>query len=215
MVTYAERHKGLGSRAPRLRGEQRRTLLEEAAARLFAEHGYDATTTEQIVAAAGVSKPMLYRHFESKRDLFIKLIERRRDELAAAPLDVLTEGDGNMVQRLPQIIDAWFEHVQEHPDTCRMLLRDAMGDPEIEAVQHELRSRQRAADVALLREFAPGLPEAELQPLGEIIRSSLAGLALWWLDEHPDLPRANLVAATLRLTRGLLATVDQPHRPEP
>jgi len=58
--------------------------------------------------------------------------------------------------------------------------------------------------VALLREFAPGLPESELEPLGEIIRSSLAGLALWWLD-NPQVPRACVVAAMLRMTRGLQA----------
>ncbi|MEU7149913.1 hypothetical protein AB0B15_18035 [Streptomyces sp. NPDC045456] len=42
--------------------------------------------------------------------------------------------------------------------------------------------------MALLREYVPGLPEAELKPLGEAIRSSLYGLALWWLD-LPEKPR--------------------------
>jgi hypothetical protein len=78
--------------------------------------------------------------------------------------------------------------------------------PEIEALQRELRGQQRAADVALLREFAPQLPEAELEPLGEIVRSALTGLALWWL-EHPGTPRAVVVAAVLRTTRGVLSTV--------
>ena len=91
------------------------------------------------------------------------------------------------------------------PLTWRLLFRDTTGDPEISAVHLELQGRQRAADVALLREFAPGLPEAELEPLGEALRSSLAGLALWWLD-HPGTPRAVLVAAMLRIVRGLLLT---------
>ncbi len=192
-----------GGRA-RLPGPERRRLIEEAAARLFADRGYSATTVEDIVAEAGVSKPMLYRHFESKKALHIELLERRRDQLAAAALDSLLEGDQDAERRLPEMIDAWFAHVEEHPHTSRVLFQDATGDPDIEAVQREMRRRQRAADVALLREFAPHVPEEELEPLGEIVRSSLTGLALWWL-EHPGVPRSVVVAAMLRVTKGLLA----------
>ena len=105
------------------------------------------------------------------------------------------------------MIDAWFAHVEQHPHTSRILFQDATGDPDIQQLQRELRARQRAADVALLREFAPELPEHELEPLGEIIRSSLTGLALWWLD-NPEVPRAAPVAAVLRVATSVLASVD-------
>jgi len=72
-------------------------------------------------------------------------------------------------------------------------------------LQRELRRRQRAADVALMREVAPQLPEDELEPLGEIIRSSLTGLALWWLD-NPGVPRATVAGAMLCMTSGMLST---------
>lgn len=210
MVTSAQSTTIHRSSTPRrLSATERRVLIEDAAARLFAEHGYAATTVEDIAAAAGVSKPMLYRHFESKKELQMKLLERRRDELAAAPLDEFLRNHSDPDQRLPAMIDAWFTHVEQHPHTSRNLFQDAIGDPDIEALQRELRRRQRAADVALLRELAPQLPEAELEPLGEIIRSSLTGLALWWLD-HPHTPRAIVVAAVLRTTRGVLATVQDP-----
>jgi AcrR family transcriptional regulator len=188
----------------RLPAAQRRTLIEAAAARLFAARGYEATTVEDIVRAAGVSKPMLYRHFESKQELHMRLLERRRDELAAAPLDSFLGAQGSPGERLPAMIDAWFAHVEQHPDSSRLLFQDITSDPELRALQHELRRRQRAADVALLREFGPPLPERELEPLGEIIRSSLTGLALWWLD-NPEVPRSVAVAAIVRLIRGLLA----------
>jgi AcrR family transcriptional regulator len=190
----------------RLSAGERRALIEDAAARLFAERGYSSTTVQDIVSAAGVSKPMLYRHFESKKDLQKKLLARRRDELAAAPLDeFLRASHSPAEQRLLAMIDAWFAHVECHPHTSRNLFQDAVGDPEIEALQRELRAQQRAADVALLREFAPQLPETELEPLGEIMRSALTGLALWWLD-HPDVPRSVVVAAVLRTTQGVLLT---------
>jgi AcrR family transcriptional regulator len=195
-----------GQARRRLPAAERLTLIEDAAARLFAERGYAATTVEDIVVEAGVSKPMLYRHFESKKELQIRLLEHRRDELAAAPLDSFLQGTGALDQRLPAMIDAWFAHVEDHPYSSRVLFQDATGDADVQALQRELRGRQRAADVALLREFAPQLPESELEPLGEIVRSSLTGLALWWLD-HPEVPRSVPVAAVLRMTTGVLSTV--------
>jgi AcrR family transcriptional regulator len=191
-----------GDGAKRLKAPERRELLEAAAAELFARRGYEATTVEQICAAAGVSKPMLYRHFDSKRELARRLLERRRDELAAAPLDEFMRrpDPGSMMA----MTDSWFAHVEAHPDGCRFLFRDITGDAELAGLQQQLRHWQRSADVALLRELAPGIPEQELEPLGEAIRSSLYGVALWWLD-HPSVPRATVVDAVFRLTSGLAA----------
>ena len=96
-------------RAParrKLQAPQRRQLIEQAAARLFAQRGFQATTVAQICAAAGVSKPMLYRHFESKQELQVRLLERRRDELAAAPIARFMETDGPVEERLAAMIDA-------------------------------------------------------------------------------------------------------------
>jgi AcrR family transcriptional regulator len=156
---------------------------------------------------------MLYRHFESKRDLHMRLMECRRDELAAEPLTEFLESDGSPEERLAAMVDAWFAHVEQHPDTSRVLFKDAPGDPQIQSLQEELRDRQRAADVALLRELGPPLPEAELQPLGEIIRSALTGLALWWLD-RPEVPRSTVVAAMLRMTHGMLTSHPLPQEPQ-
>jgi AcrR family transcriptional regulator len=207
MVAHGDMQLQAGSAAlrGRLPAAERRSLIEDEAARLFAERGYSATTVDDIVAAAGVSKPMLYRHFASKKELQMKLLEHRRDELAAAPLDSFIQArDKPPAQRLAAMIDAWFAHVEEHPATSRVLFQDVTGDAEIRALQSELRGRQRAADVALLREFAPALPESELEPLGEVIRSSLTGLALWWI-ERPEVPRAVVVAAMVRMLMGMLA----------
>lgn len=60
----------------RLPAAKRREQLLDTAAKLFAVHGYAGATTSQIARAAGVTEPIIYRHFQSKRDLFIALIER-------------------------------------------------------------------------------------------------------------------------------------------
>ncbi len=65
----------------RMRAEERRRQLLDSAARCFARDGYRGTTTARIAAEAGVSEPIIYRHFKNKRDLFIALIEKVGDEV--------------------------------------------------------------------------------------------------------------------------------------
>lgn len=66
---------------PRMKAAQRREQLLESAARCFARDGYRGTTTARIAAEAGVSEPIIYRHFKNKRDLFIALIEKVADDV--------------------------------------------------------------------------------------------------------------------------------------
>ncbi len=60
----------------RLPAAQRREQLLDVAAQLFATRGYAGATTAQIAKEADVTEPIIYRHFKSKRDLFVALIER-------------------------------------------------------------------------------------------------------------------------------------------
>ncbi len=60
----------------RLPAAERREQLLDCAASIFAEHGYARATTSQLARAAGVTEPIIYRHFKSKRDMYIALIER-------------------------------------------------------------------------------------------------------------------------------------------
>jgi AcrR family transcriptional regulator len=60
----------------RLPADKRKEQLLDVAAELFARDGYARATTAQLAKAAGVTEPIIYRHFESKRDLFVALIER-------------------------------------------------------------------------------------------------------------------------------------------
>lgn len=193
------------SATPRLAASERRRLIERAATALFARRGYAATTVEDIVAAAGVTKPMLYRHFESKRELCIAVLERYRDELIAAPLARFDPVAGDRRAQLVPMLEAWLQHAFEHPDATRLLFTPITGDPEVERVQRELHARQRATQTALLREFASGVDQLEVEPTAELMRVSLAAAALWWI-EHPDTPREPLVRVLARVVEGLIGS---------
>jgi TetR/AcrR family transcriptional regulator len=56
---------------PRLRAEERRAALLDSACAVFSRGTYRGTTTAELAAAAGVTEPVLYRHFESKRALYL------------------------------------------------------------------------------------------------------------------------------------------------
>jgi len=89
--------------AKRMAAADRRRQLLEVAAKVFADRGYHGATTAQLARAAGITEPILYRHFRNKLDLFVTLLE-----------DV---GD--------QVIDAWrtsLEQVEDPHERLEVLL---------------------------------------------------------------------------------------------
>jgi AcrR family transcriptional regulator len=60
---------------PRLPAEQRRASLLKSACGCFATGSYHGTTTAEIASAAGVTEPILYRHFDSKRELYMACLD--------------------------------------------------------------------------------------------------------------------------------------------
>jgi AcrR family transcriptional regulator len=187
----------------RLPKAQRRQLIEEAASGLFATHGYAQTRLEDIAAAAGVTKQLLYQHFPSKKALHMALLAKHRDELLGGLAEEMGK-PGPLAERLPRVLDRWFAYVEEHPYASAMLFRDTTGDPEVQAFYRELQASARRANVGLLRaEPELALAQEQIEPLAELLRSATTGLALWWA-EHPDVPRATIVHVTVDLlTRGL------------
>src|SRR4051794_5049773 len=75
--------KARGRTPRRLTRDQRRSRILEAAAAVFSERGYEAASVEEIAATAGITKPVIYHHFASKRDLYVALLELYRGELLA------------------------------------------------------------------------------------------------------------------------------------
>src|SRR5438067_9985780 len=65
--------------APRMRRADRKRQLLAHAKQLFMTLGYHNTTTEKIARAAGVSEPVLYRHFENKKALFLEVLHEIRE----------------------------------------------------------------------------------------------------------------------------------------
>ncbi|HJQ73813.1 MAG TPA: TetR/AcrR family transcriptional regulator [Gaiellaceae bacterium] len=112
--------------ASRMAAADRRRHLVETAIRLFTEGSYHGTTTAEIARAAGVSEPILYRHFASKRDLYLaaledvwaktrELWERKLDESTDACAAVEAIGKGHVSVRSPklQLAELWVQALSE------------------------------------------------------------------------------------------------------
>jgi AcrR family transcriptional regulator len=207
---------GPATRRRRLPKAERRRVIEDAASRLFAEHGYAETRLDDIAGAAGVTKQLLYQHFPSKKALHLALLAKHRDEILGRLTESMSR-PGSFAERLPRVLDDWFAYVEKHPYASALLFRDTTGDPEVQAFYRQNHAAARAANIALLRaEPELQIPEDHLEPLAELMRSATTGLAVWW-GEHPEVPRSTIVDVTAdMLARGLgLATTGtQPERAE-
>src|SRR3954453_20217315 len=139
----------------RLPAVERRELILSAAGRLFGERGYARVTLDEIAAAAGVTKPILYRHFDSKRELYLALLERHRDDLPRfferVPADLPFE------RRVEAILETWFDYVSEHGYAWRMIFRDSGGGAEIDAFRrgNQERAGEKLAGFAARRRGTP------------------------------------------------------------
>jgi len=187
----------------RLAPEQRRRLIVEAAGRLFGERGYDGTRLDAVAAAAGVTKPVLYRHFADKTALYLALLERHREDLGTFAAAIPAEGP--LEARLRAVLEVWLDYVEVHDYAWRMLFRDTGGGAEVRAYRGAVHARARAVLMALMRQLAPTpIPERELEPLAELLSMGMASLVLWWL-ETPGVEREAVLDAIARVWTSVLA----------
>jgi AcrR family transcriptional regulator len=185
----------------------RRETIELAATEVFAERGYQGASIDEIARRSGVSAPVVYDHFDSKQDLYKRLLERHFAQLREVWRAYLPSAEPQE-QRLARAFDAWFQYVQTHPFAWRMLFRDTTGDPHIGAVHAQVAAASRAAILPMVFE-EPGsehiasatgagsqASEEALEMAWEVLRGVLQGLAIWWY-QHQHVPRAQVVATAM------------------
>jgi AcrR family transcriptional regulator len=104
----------------RLKAPQRREQLIEVATKLFARHGYEATTTAAIADAAGVTEPILYRHFRSKQELFVAIV-REMSEQTLDEWRQLTDGVADPAQRIRRVAEEFPDHIKKLADAYHVI----------------------------------------------------------------------------------------------
>jgi AcrR family transcriptional regulator len=121
MSSMTQQQDAPGKRAAQ--GRATRGQLIEVATRLFAEHGYEGTSIEAVLSAAGVSRGALYHHFRGKEALFEAVVAAVSDQVTAE-LAATVEGSTDPVDAMRTAALAWISLAAD-PVIQRVVLVDA------------------------------------------------------------------------------------------
>jgi AcrR family transcriptional regulator len=103
--------------------ERRRTEILDAAAALFAEHGYADADTQVLADALGVGKGTIYRYFPSKRELFLAVVDRVMRRLREE-VDAAIAGVADPLERVATAIRAYLDFFAAHPQFVELLIQE-------------------------------------------------------------------------------------------
>lgn len=186
--------------------ERPRARVLASAVTLFAEKGYAGTSVAEIVALAGVTKPVLYYHFQNKEGLF-RFIMNEALDIQEEMLTGLLHSKGPLIERLAGLFEAVYSRALEKPHLFRMLHNLAFapleGGPRLPL--ETLHTRMVAALEALLVE---GMEKGEVVPTdpkeGAYLVLGILGFCLDFDRFYPSMADAGRPARLLQLAfRGL------------
>lgn len=165
----------------RLPAARRRKQLLDVALEVFAERGFHPTSMNDLAEAAGVTKPVLYQHFGSKRELYLELLEdvgsRLRDAIEKATSEAATPRE--QVQRG---FAAYFRFVADHQAAFQVLFGGgARRDEEFAA--YGLRVEESIADTIATLIQIPHLDADTRRLLAHGIVGLAEGASRHWLRD--------------------------------
>ncbi|ACL02861.1 transcriptional regulator, TetR family [Desulfatibacillum aliphaticivorans] len=102
--------------------QEREKEILACAIRLFNERGYKDATTAAIAKESGISEPILYKHFENKKDLFLSCFQNIVDELIAYYKVVYKSHPEDELGYMEGVIRAYVNFVMENPDKSMFLV---------------------------------------------------------------------------------------------
>jgi AcrR family transcriptional regulator len=163
--------------------EARAASILRAAARMFGRGGYAGTSMDEIAAEAGVSKLMLYRHFNSKQELYEAILEQVRARLEAVehrPGDLSGVSPEDGVREASATLLATIRAARELGDAYRLLYEHASHEPEFADRARAVRQR---GDAKAERLVAPLIGDPAVRRWAARMVSGLVDEAvLAWLD---------------------------------
>lgn len=173
----------------RMPAEERREQVLEVAAGVFARKGYRVASVTDIVDGAGIGRGTFYLYFDSKKEVFLELIERYFSDFAI----MLVENHKRLEEAINDNVDVvpvWRENIirilkyhRENPDITSVVYRDALGcDEDFSERVNELSG---LAGKHLLEEFSLLQRHGLIRPCDLNVVSSIAmGATVYVIMEH-------------------------------
>lgn len=167
--------------------EERRQQLIGVALELFGHRSPDEVSIDEIAAAAGISRPLVYHYFPGKQSLYEAALRRAADELAGR---LLEPPEGPLGARLLRVMGRYFDFVDDHGPGFSALMRGgpAVGSSRTNAMIDEVR---QAAYEQILAHLEIETPSARLELVVRSWVSLAESTALIWLDGR-RVPRGEL-----------------------
>jgi AcrR family transcriptional regulator len=181
--------------------ERRRRRIAGAALALFATRGYNATSVEEVVAAARVSKSAFYEFFTSKGDCFRELLEQEGGALIHDVLAAAATGH-NHHERLRLGITTFVRSCFERSSVARLLIVESVGLSEgVDKVRYELQSRFAdavAEEVRHATEHDPFYADKDPQVFGRAVVGAVSDAVGYFLT-HPGGDSESLADSLCRI----------------
>jgi AcrR family transcriptional regulator len=163
----------------RLPASERRAQLIDVGRSVFAKHGYEATSVEEIADRAKVSKPIVYEHFGGKEGLYAVVVDREMDYVVRRIVEAIASGSPR--ERVERASLAFLTYVRDHPDGFAVLAQDSpmtSSSGRLSSLLNEL--AERVGDL-----FAASFKEAGYDPrAAPIYAHALVGMVTfvgkWW-----------------------------------
>jgi len=182
--------------AARLPAPRRRRQLLDVALQVFSGLGYHQASMDAVAEAAGVTKPVLYQHFGSKRELYLEVLRDVGTQLMEAVVEA-TKGVVHPRQRVEAGFGAYFRYVGSHTGAFRLLFGGGL-EPD-----QEFASVARRVEEAMAETVAE-LIEADLDDEHRrLLAHGVVGLAegtgRHWIERGLDLDPDRLAARVAEL----------------
>ncbi len=177
------------SRLPR---DERRVQLLTVARRTFAANGFHATSMNEIAEDAGVTKPVLYQHFDSKRDLFSEVLSDIGRRLDAAVFNETTR-TGSPFEQVKAGFSGYLDFIESDRDGFSIIVSGSTReDPEFAARALSFEAKM-AATVSTLIAIS-GLDDDDRLALAYGVVGLVEGMVRFWVsNEDTTLSRDELL----------------------
>lgn len=168
--------------------EERKELIISAALKEFAEKGYEQTSTNTICQKAGVSKGLLFHYFESKKGLYLYVLDRCIDKYKKVTESLVLELSDDIIERLFQIMKMKMKIFAEDPQSYSMVLEAFIDIPQdlAEDIKHRYSSiyDENMAKIYEGLDFSTFRPEIDHQRALELVLLVTDGLTAKHIKEY-------------------------------
>jgi AcrR family transcriptional regulator len=173
----------MASRSRRLPASERRAQLIEVGRSVFAKHGYEGTSVEEIAKRAKVSKPIIYEHFGGKEGLYAVIVDREMDYVERRITEAISSGSPR--ERVERASLAFLSYVRDHPAGFAVLSQDSplsSSRGTISSLLNDLAERVGDVFVSALQEAGYDTKAAPIYANALIGMVTFVGT--WWTEER-------------------------------